>query len=140
MKPNFKVISGSKYRPIVASNLREFLQEILQDIFQNRTNPDRLFEDGASFLEKGKEISLIMLGSTSYLVLLRRTLHARGFKVALKTNPPTLQNSEIRGGSGSVAIIGMSGRFPGSDSVQELWESIMRRDELHRKASADNLK
>lgn len=141
MKPNFKVISGSKYRPIDAFDLREFLQETLLDIFQNSTNPDRMFEVGTSFLDKDKEISLFMLGSTSYLVLLRRILHSQGcLKVSLRTNPPILQRSETRGGSGSVAIIGMSGRFPGSDSVEELWESIMRRDELHRKASTRSLR
>ena len=140
IKPNFKVISGSKYRPIAAFDLREFLEENILDIFQNSTNPDRMFEVGASFLDKSKEISLFMLGSTTYLILLRRMLHSQCFKVTLKTNPPTLQNSEIRGGSGSVAIVGMSGRFPGSDSVEELWESIMRRDELHRKASRNNSK
>lgn len=140
IKPNFKVISGSKYRPIAAIDLRELLQEAILDIFQNSTDPDRLFEAGASLLNKGQEITLFMLGNTNYLVGLKRTLNARGFKVALKTNPPALQSSEMRSSSSSIAIIGMSGQFPGSDSPEVLWESIMRRDELHKKASTDALK
>lgn len=103
------------------------------DIFQNSTNPSRLFEVGGSYLQKGKELSLYMLGATSYLVLLRRSLHAQGFEVALKTNAPILQASELRGGSGSVAIIGMSGQFPGASSVDEMWELLMQREELHKK-------
>ncbi|RYP11137.1 hypothetical protein DL765_007886 [Monosporascus sp. GIB2] len=133
IKPSYKLISGSKYAPFASSTLKDLLSQIMLDIFQNSTNPARVFEVGGSYLQKGKEISLYMLGATSYLVSLRRSLHVQGFEVALKTNAPSLQPSELRGGSGSVAIIGMSGQFPGAASVDEMWEILMRREELHRK-------
>lgn len=133
IKPSYKLLSGSKYVPFTGSTLKDLLPQIMLDIFQNSTNPARLFEVGGSYLHKGKDISLYMLGATSYLVLLRRSLHAKGFEVALKTNAPSLQTSELRGGSRSVAIIGMSGQFPGAASVDEMWEILMRREELHRK-------
>jgi hypothetical protein len=103
------------------------------DIFQNETNPARVFEVAGSYLRKGGSPSLYMLGATSYLVLLRRSLHAQGFEVNLKTNPPSLQTAELRGGSGSVAVVGMSGQFPGASSVDEMWDVLMRREELHQK-------
>jgi len=103
------------------------------EIFQKSANPARLFEVAGSFLQKSKEISLFMLGNTSYLLLLRRSLSAQNFKVTLLTNAPSLPTSEVRGGSGSVAIVGLSGQFPGSESVDELWESIIRRVEFHQK-------
>ncbi|KAI9037691.1 uncharacterized protein KD926_000107 [Aspergillus affinis] len=137
IKPNFKLISGSKYEPFTSSTLRKLMPEILMDIFQNSTNPARLFEVGGSYLEKSKGVSLYMLGATSYLVLLRRSLHLQGLKVTLYTGAPSIPTSEIRGGSGAVAIIGMSGQFPGADSIDELWESLMRRDELHRKIPSE---
>ncbi|RYO88710.1 hypothetical protein DL764_008697 [Monosporascus ibericus] len=137
IKPGYKLVSGSKYAPFAASSLRDLLPQIMLDIFQNGTDPARLFDLGGSYLQKGKEISLFMLGATSYLVLLRRSLHTQGFNVALKTNAPSLPNTELRGGSGSVAIIGMSGQFPGAATVDEMWQRLMRREELHRKIPAE---
>nr|A0A455M7S4.1 RecName: Full=Non-reducing polyketide synthase atnG; Short=NR-PKS atnG; AltName: Full=Arthripenoid biosynthesis cluster protein G [Arthrinium sp.]AYO60880.1 NR-PKS AtnG [Arthrinium sp.] len=133
LKTGYKLLSGSKYAPYNATTLKDLLPQIMLDIFQNETNPARVFDVGGSYLRKGGPISLYMLGATSYLVLLRRSLHTQKFEVNLKTNPPSLQNSELRGGSGSVAVIGMSGQFPGAASVDELWDVLMRREERHRK-------
>ncbi|KAK2801683.1 Type I Iterative PKS [Onygenales sp. PD_10] len=137
VKPNYMLISGSKYKPVACNTLRELLQECLVDIFQCPLNPTRLFKSGGYFFEKDKEISLLVPGVSNYQPLLRRSLHAQGFQVEMVTNPPAPQNLEIRGGSGLVAIIGMAGRFPGSDSVDELWETIMRGQEFHQKIPAD---
>ncbi|KAH8592115.1 hypothetical protein B0O99DRAFT_689896 [Bisporella sp. PMI_857] len=136
IKPNYKLISGSRYRQFSSSTLRDLLREIILEIFQKSTNPARLFEVAGSSLQKPKEISLFMLGSTTYLLLLRRSLQTQGFKVTVLANPPILQSSEVRGGSGSVAIVGMSGQFPGSENIDEMWDSLMRREELHRKIPA----
>lgn len=133
MKHNCRLISGSKYAPFVCSNLRDLLEEIILDIFQRSTNPARLFEVTGSFLNRTKEVSLFVLGSTAYLLPLRRSLDVQGIKVAVLTTAPSLQTPELRGGSGLVAIVGMSGQFPGSKSVDELWDSIMRQEEFHKK-------
>ena len=136
LKPNYKLLSGSRYNRFSCSNLHDLMQEIMLEIFQKSANPARLFEVAGSFLQKPKEISLFMLGNTSYILLLRRSLSLQGFKVALLTSAPSLHTPEVRGGSGSVAIVGISGQFPGSESVDELWESLMRREEFHRKVIA----
>jgi hypothetical protein len=133
IKPNCKFMPGSRYIPLTPSNLRDLLQEILRDIFQRGTNPARLFDAAGSFLRKRKEISLYMLGNTGYLLLLRKALQTQGFKVAVLTSAPSPQTSQIRGGSGSVAIVGMSGYFPGSENIDEMWDTIMRKEEFHRK-------
>lgn len=135
IKPGYKLISGSKYAPFAANTLGDLLRQIMLDIFQNGTDPARVFDLSKTFVQKGKEISLYMLGSTSYLVLLRRSLHAQGLQVALKTTAPSVPNTQLRGGSGSVAIIGMSGQFPGAASVDEMWEVLMRQEELHTKVN-----
>lgn len=133
MKSNYKLISGSRYSHMACYNLWDLLQEILLDIFQKRTDPVRLFQAAGSYLRKSDELSLLVLESTGYLLLLRRSLHAQGFKVALLTDGPCLPTTKIRGGSGSVAIVGMSGKFPGSENVDEMWNSIMQREEWHKK-------
>jgi hypothetical protein len=133
IKTNYRLMSGSKYRPMLCSNLRNLLHEALEEIFQHGTNPERFFEAGISLLDRDQEISLFALGYTSYLVNLKRTLQRKRFKVAVRSNSSTQENVNSHDGSESVAIIGMSGRFPGSDSVEELWTSIMERREFHKK-------
>jgi hypothetical protein len=133
IKINYRLISGSKYRPMLCSNLRNLLQEILEEIFQHGTNPERLFEAGISLLDRDQEASLFALGYTPYLVNLKRTLRRKRFKVAVRSNNSAQENFNSYDGSGSVAIIGMSGRFPGSNSIEELWASIMERKEFHQK-------
>jgi hypothetical protein len=61
-------------------------------------------------------------------------------KVVTKSNSSTQENLESHIGSESVAIVGMSGRFPGSDTVEELWASIMERKEFHKKVRFTVLK
>jgi Starter unit:ACP transacylase in aflatoxin biosynthesis/Beta-ketoacyl synthase, N-terminal domain len=135
IKTNYRLMSGSKYRPMPCSNLRKLLQEILEEIFQHGTNPERLFEAGISLLGRDQEISLFALGYTPYLVNLKRTLQRKRFKVAVRANSSAQVNFDSYGRSESVAIIGMSGRFPGSDSIEELWTSIMERKEFHKKVT-----
>lgn len=140
LKPNYKIISGSKNRPMMGLNLRKLLQESFEDIFQHSTNPDRVFEAGTSLLNRDQEISLFVLGNTSYLPSLRRTLKKKGFIVTLNSNSVSQDSFESHVGSESIAIIGMSGRFPGSDTIEELWKSIMQQKECHRKVRLPGLK
>ncbi|KAM7216845.1 hypothetical protein V8F06_007822 [Rhypophila decipiens] len=144
VKPNFKLISGSKYMPYPATTLAQLLPQTMADIFQNSTNPSRVFEVGSSFLQKPSsinkaEISLYMLGATSYLILLRRHLQTLNFPVSLKTSPPSPGPlPTLRSGSQSVAIVGMSGKFPSlsptsSDDLDTLFDTVLLRGiELHR--------
>jgi hypothetical protein len=132
MKANYKLMSGSTYRPMQYSNLRNLLAEALEEIFQRGTNPERLFEAGTSLLDKDQETALFVLGNTSYLTHLRRTLSRRRYKVAMRSNSATQDNINGHDGYESIAIVGMSGRFPGSDSIEELWTSIMDKKEFHK--------
>jgi hypothetical protein len=133
VKSNYQLISGSTNRPMVGPNLKQLLQHILEDIFQHTANPERVFEAGISFLNREQDTSLFVLGNTSYLPSFKRTLQKKRVKVAIKSNSSTQERLENHVVSESVAIVGMSGRFPGSDTVGELWASIMERKEFHKK-------
>lgn len=135
IKSNYKLISGSTYRPLVGPSLRNLLRHCLEDIFQHFTNPEHVFEAGISLLNTQQETSLFTLGNTSYLPSFKRMLQRKRLKVAVKTQISTQEIFGGRVGSDSIAIVGMSGRFPGSDTVEELWTSIMERKEFHTKVS-----
>jgi Beta-ketoacyl synthase, N-terminal domain len=133
VKPSYQLISGSTNRPMVATNLKNLLERILEDIFQHTAYPERVFEGGISFLNRDQNTSLFVLGNTSYLPSFKRTLQKKRIKVVIKSNSVTQEDLENHIESESVAIVGMSGRFPGSDTVEELWASIMERKEFHTK-------
>lgn len=140
MKTNYKLMSGSKYRPMQCSNLRILLEEVLEEILQHGTDPDRLFEAGTSFMNKSQESPLFVLGNTTYLTHLKRTVVARKrFKLAVKFSSATQENLDFYDESKVVAIIGMSGRFPGSDSTEELWTNMMERKEFHKRVRMPEL-
>jgi hypothetical protein len=136
IKANYKVISGSKNRPMTCPNLRRLVQQSLEDIFQYRTNPERVFKAGLSLLHRDQEIHLFVLGNTSYLPSFKHMLQKERLRVISESNDPSEENIEGHIMSQSIAIVGMSGRFPGSDTVEELWTSIMEQNEYHKKASS----
>lgn len=133
IKSNYHVISGSTNRPIIVPNLRNLLQHILEDIFQHSTNPERVFEAGISLLNRNQKTSLFVLGNTSYLPSFKRMLQKERLRVGLESSIPTQESSESHVGHESIAIVGMSGRFPGSDTVEGLWRGIMEQKEFHKK-------
>ncbi|KAG0645604.1 Polyketide synthase [Hyphodiscus hymeniophilus] len=137
IKSNYYLISGSTNRPIVVPSLRNLLHHILEDIFQHSTNPDRVFEAGISLLNRGQKTSLFVLGNTSYVPSFKRMLQKERLKVGLESNVPTQEKSENHVRHESIAIVGMSGRFPGSDTVEGLWKSIMEQEEHHQKIPPD---
>jgi len=142
LKPGYQLISGSTNRPMVGPKLRDLVQEILEEIFQQATNPDGVFEAGIALLHKGHETALFVLGNTSYLPSFKRTLLKKRVKVVIKSNVSSQEDQENRenfAGSDPIAIVGMSGRFPGSETIDELWESIMERKEFHKKVRLDLL-
>ena len=140
LKPNYKIISGSNNRPMKGPTLRQLLQQSLEDVLQHGTNPDRVFEAGISSLNSHQETSLFILGNTSYLPSFKRMLQKKRLEVAVKPTGSSREILERHVGSESVAIVGMSGRFPGSDTIEELWTSIMERREFHQTVRQSRLK
>lgn len=132
-KSNYHLISGSTNRPIIVPNLRNLLQHILEDIFQHSTNPDRVFEAGIALLDRHQKTSLYVLGNTSYLPSFKRMLQKERLKVRLESNIPSQDSSESYLENESIAIVGMSGRFPGSDTVEGLWRNLVEEKEFHKK-------
>lgn len=53
---------------------------------------------------------------------------------------PTEQAEESQYPSHSIAIVGMSGRFPGSDNLDELWELLLSAGVMAKRAPTERLK
>lgn len=108
-----------------AFNLRELLSGIIPDVTQKMLRLSDTIDKLADTVG-GLPVRITSVGHTPHLVFVKQTLQARNANLAINEhkNQPHFAESS-RGGSSQIAIVGMSSRLPGSNSVQEYWQSLM---------------
>ena len=52
--------------------------------------------------------------------------------------PPSARSEHPQAGAGAIAVIGMAGRFPGANTVEELWSQLAANSYLIREVPADH--
>ena len=108
-----------------ASDLRSLLEEIIPDIGQNILYLSRTMDTAVSTMDNSKEVNLVVVGPTGHLTFAQRALEGSSirYSIASHLEPQTAENA--RGGSDLIAIVGMSGRLPGSDSIEGFWQGLL---------------
>lgn len=131
-----RIVSSSTCKPFVASDLGTLLYEMILDITQNTLRLTDTVQTIVSDLQKLGEVDLVVLGPTAHKSLVQGALREKYVNVNLISDPePPVSAHDLRGGSDLVAIVGMSGRFPGGDNVRDFWETLQKGQDLHQKAS-----
>ena len=129
-------MSSSTGKPYVTSDLRNLLREMIQDVTQNTLHLTDTVQAVVSNLEGKGDVELVVVGPTAHTSLVQNALQDAKIKTILiqhaEASPPL---RSFRGGSDQVAIVGMSGRFPGSNDIQGFWESLQKGLDLHQKVS-----
>jgi len=129
-----QIISTSSGKPIIVNNLRELLHHVIVDILQEPLNWTKVIHAVTSSLSKG-QARLTAVGPTNVTKSLYHALTTAGIKVSetgeLQPSPAT----QIREGSGAIAIVGMSGRFPGGETLEEFWKVLEDGLDLHKKVN-----
>lgn len=122
--------------PFVAPDLHTLLYKMILDITQNTLRLTDTVQAVVSDLRGKGDVNLIVVGPTSHTSSLQNALQDADIKVLLTDHAESLPPpSKLRGGSDLVAIVGMSGRFPGSENIQEFWETLQKGQDLHKKVS-----
>ena len=81
-------------------------------------------------------MDLIVIGPTAHSKPLQTVLEENRSSVKVIVGAGNLvSHVPTRNGSGHVAVVGMSGRFPGSDSLEAFWESLLIGQDFHREVS-----
>lgn len=122
--------------PFVAPDLRTLLYQMILDVTQNTLRLTDTVQAVVSDLQGKGDVNLIVVGPTAHTSLVQNALQDADIKVILTGHAeasPAARN--LRGGSDLVAIVGMSGRFPGSENIQGFWETLQRGQDLHKKVS-----
>ncbi|KYK61102.1 polyketide synthase [Drechmeria coniospora] len=125
LDPATTIISPYTCQPRQHRKLRALLEEIILDVGQ-RTLYLAAAMNAALELTKTEKLRVVMPGYTSHDVYLKKLLQKRGveYTVASHSDRPALTTG--REGSGLVAVVGMSGRFPGSGNINEFWEGLLQ--------------
>ena len=134
LKLNAHVRSTSSGSPSAADSLISLLREVVDDIFQNRLYWNKVLHGVVTDLGNTAEITVIGLGPTNVLKSLRRAFDTTGIRL-LDHDPALLPNQNLRSGSGDVAIVGMSCRMPGAETLEDFWSVLERGQDMCMKVS-----
>ena len=81
-------------------------------------------------------MEMTVVGPTAHAKSVQTALEEKNVSVSVTDLLPD-SNSHVstRDGSGLIAVVGMSGRFPGSESLQAFWESLKLGQDFHSEVS-----
>ncbi|KAL7943594.1 polyketide synthase [Trichoderma barbatum] len=113
--------SGLDYTNV---SLGSLISQVISDIANNVLLIDETIHACISRLDKTATFSVSIPGPTGYLPAVEQAFknHKVQYEVNKLTTDATISN---RGGSDKIAIIGMGGRFPGSNSPEEFWDDVL---------------
>ena len=120
-----RMISPGSCKQYDHSTLRSLLAEILVDIAHNVLHIHETAEVCISELVGKGPVSLTVAGPTGHLTAVQRVLQTKNVEYQMRQLRSPKNDTISRGGSDLIAIVGMSGRFPGSETVEGFFEDLL---------------
>lgn len=135
LKPNAYVRSTHTGSPFAADSFISLLGDAIDDIFQHPLYWNKVLQRVVADVGATSEVTVTELGPTNISKSVRRAFDTAGIKV-VDHDPALLPpHHDLRSGSGDVAIVGMSCRMPGAETLEEFWEVLERGRDLCMKVS-----
>lgn len=124
--PEVTMVSPYSCQPRAAATLRALIREIIYDVAQKTLQLSRAIDATIQHLG-ARPTRLVVAGYTNHLPYLQKALQDKGieFTVPPHRRPDSSLSNQGRGGSDLIAVVGMSGRFPGSGDVNAYWEGLL---------------
>ena len=114
------------------ANWGEMLRAVCSQVLARPLDLTQAVGELNSKLDSQGAIRVIQMGSSSHAPYLASVLKAAGRNVSVQDQHSLLDTED--GGAtlptGRIAIVGMAGRGPGSDNVDEFWDVIMSKQDL----------
>ncbi|KAK8007466.1 hypothetical protein PG989_001456 [Apiospora arundinis] len=130
------IFSSSTCEPYDATTLRDLLRMAIADIAQLPLYLEDTIKNVASSLQGTGNARLLTVGPTHSVAFVQRELQrvVPTVTIANITIVDDVLSSEgYSRGSDRVAIVGMSGRFPDSESTSELWDILLSGRSAHQR-------
>ncbi|KAJ5490412.1 Acyl transferase/acyl hydrolase/lysophospholipase [Penicillium expansum] len=135
-KPNMPLISPSSGLPYAADNLSALLIQVVDDILQQPIILEEAVKGVASLASPS--ISLLSFGPTSSKKTIMNSLNSTaGIEVDDKSKAAFENSMEEPDTENAIAIVGMSVRLPGSETLEEFWKVLEQGRDLHEKIRPD---
>jgi naphtho-gamma-pyrone polyketide synthase len=131
--PVFSTSTGSEYK---TTSYEKLLELVVQDILTNTSRIDLvLLELRAKY--SNSDLRVVPIGPTLDSEVLVSSLKENGLQVSLFETALGLVQRRGEGSmkSSKIAIVGMSGRFPGGQDVEEFWEMLQKGLDMHKEVS-----
>ena len=115
-----------------SSSIRELLYDALPDVLKLPLDLYAMSQTLASLID-GKDLRISSIGPTSNIIQsIQKVLKPNSVQVNNSEPPHVIYSDWQRQGSESIAIIGMSGRFPGGGSLEQFWSVLENGLDLHQ--------
>ncbi|KAB8295214.1 hypothetical protein EYC80_007134 [Monilinia laxa] len=135
--PKGSLVSTSTGKPYNSATFSDLLVEVIHDVLSRPMNLE-VFAKGLAYIVGGSPASLIPIGPENCANYFKRKLQEFGCQMVDPENHKNLSRVPIIPRySGSTAIVGMAGRFPGGTSLEDFWEVLENGSDLHKKIPAD---
>lgn len=123
-----RILSPASCKPYAHSTLRSLLSEMLLDTASRVLRIDDAVGACITALEGKRPVTLATAGASAsgYAPIVGRALGSRNIAYQSDQHRSTVKSIPSRGGSGLVAIVGMSARLPGSDTVDAFFEDLLQ--------------
>lgn len=107
----------------------ELLAEILNDVMHKILRVSDIIEACVGHLETERPVRMTVVGPTGHQPAVEQLLKRRRISYHEEISHNAARGPEMqakaRGGSDLVAVVGMSGRFPGNDTIEGFWEDLL---------------
>lgn len=125
-----RIISPHSGSPYDFQNQAELNSAIIDDIMKNPINNILTQESLLSILDD-KSVMITPFGSNNTTKRLTKCLKDANINLEVTSSQETTKLCNSSAG-GDIAIVGMAGRFPGAESLEEFWKVLESGLDLHR--------
>jgi iterative type I PKS product template protein len=110
----------------------DLLRDVCSQVLGRPLDITQVVSSLSSKLEGVRSIRLIQVGNSSHAPYVASVLKKAGREVSVQDQHSLLNSDDIGASlmAGRIAIVGMAGRGPGSENVDEFWDVIMAKQDL----------
>ena len=143
-EPQVPILSAMNGTTYTATTMMGLLEQVVADILINPINFNMILQECVSKMSTvAGDCRVVPIGPTNAASTVVSILQTRTkTKTSLldhqigQTLPGRRGTGDIR--NSKIAIVGMSGRFPGGSDVEGLWEVLMKGLDMHKEVDATN--
>lgn len=115
----------------------QFLRPVLLEVLSRPLDIVKVVSELRASLGPTNELNIKAIGPSSHLTYLASALKAPGRHVTVFPEISAAPRVSTKLYSGRIAVVGMAGRGPGCDNLDELWGIIQKGEDLHKEVPKD---